>query len=68
MCEDMLNVWYRQNHLTYITILEFVTQSEFFAQKIQFEAIPLVYLFVDDGQSVLDMSTYIHPYIGHAPP
>lgn len=48
--------------------LEVCYSSEFFAQKIQFEAIPLVYLFVDGVQSVLDMSTYIHPYIVHAPP
>ena len=42
--------------------------SEFFGQKIQFEAFPLVYLFVDGGQSFLDMSTYIHRCIVHAPP
>ena len=68
MCEKMLNFWYRQNHLTCLTYLEVCYSSEFFAQKIQFEAIPLVYLFVDGGQSVLDMSTYIHPCIVHAPP
>ena len=56
MSEKMLIFWYRKKPPYVYYNLEVCYSSEFFAQKIQFKALPLVYLFADDGHVNLHSS------------